>query len=657
MRIACGMFLAASVCFAALGDDEQCPISENVCGHENIEWSRSYAYGLTDETCGLPRVLLVGDSICNGYQGGVRERLKGKMNVTYWVSSYCVTSPAYLRLLSIYLDEAKYDVIHFNNGHHSHSKTSAEVYAKGLEAAFELIRRKQPQAKLVWCSTTPLKSATMTARCRERNKVAAKVVEKLGGIAVDDLFAICDPLDRDSNWKDNHHFLPAAVAMQAEQVSESVLAACSDCAARTVAVAQDNANERRDIADVPLSGNGKELLAAGVDSAIGHGVPRTWEVTDGGISNSTGRIDGVNPIWIEGEMWKGKPTRIFAWWGLPADAGVDRKVPAMVLVHGGGGTAFASWVKRWTDRGYAAIAMDTCGGAPRGEKDGKPHPRHAWSGPYGWDDARGYPDGPLADQWPYQAVTAIIRCHSFIRSLPEVDAERTGITGISWGGYLTSVTMGVDHRFKFAAPVYGCGWYDLNPAVWKNVAGGGDKFLRWLDNWDAKHYIGDTLCPVLRCNGNLDIFYTMEMTRRSTEALPKSTPSYLSIKHKMAHGHPPAGDPKEIAAWADYYLKGWARPLSVIEAKMSDGRMAVRIDPGDEEAVSAELLYTKEGQPSSPDVRFSDSREWIVVPIDGFTRGATSVSVDVPAEALIFFVNVKTAAGLVATTPIVESER
>ena len=38
----------------------------------------------------------------------------------------------------------------------------------------------------------------------------------------------------------------------------------------------------------------------------------------------------------------------------------------MVLVHGGGGTAFAEWVKAWTSRGYAAIAMDTCGQIPKG---------------------------------------------------------------------------------------------------------------------------------------------------------------------------------------------------------------------------------------------------------------------------------------------------
>ena len=55
--------LAACVAFAAVGNDEKCPVSANVRGHENIEWSIAYAYGLTDDTKDLPRVLLVGDSI------------------------------------------------------------------------------------------------------------------------------------------------------------------------------------------------------------------------------------------------------------------------------------------------------------------------------------------------------------------------------------------------------------------------------------------------------------------------------------------------------------------------------------------------------------------------------------------------------------------
>ena len=224
MRLFCGIILAVVVALAAFGNDQKCPISENMRGHENIEWSISYAYGLTDETKDLPRVLLVGDSICQAYQNVVRERLDEKVNVTYWVSSYCVTSPAYLPLLSVYLDEAKYDVIHFNNGLHSLSQTTIDAYSEGYRAALELICRKQPQAKIIWCTSTPLTDAAKTAKCRELNAAAAKVVAEFGVDGTDDLFMLCDPLDRAENWKDVFHFKREAVAKQADQVAASILA-------------------------------------------------------------------------------------------------------------------------------------------------------------------------------------------------------------------------------------------------------------------------------------------------------------------------------------------------------------------------------------------------------------------------------------------------
>lgn len=215
-------FLAAACAFASTGGAEPCPVSERVRGHENIEWSISYAYGLTDATRDLPRVLLIGDSICNGYQGGVRERLKGKMNVTYWVSSYCVTSPAYLPILAVYLNEANYDVIHFNNGLHSRGTPTGD-YARALEVALRLVREKQPKAKVVWATSTPLKDAERTKKVKELNAAAAKVVAKLGGIATDDLFALCDPFDREQNWRDACHYRPSAIEKQADQVASSCL--------------------------------------------------------------------------------------------------------------------------------------------------------------------------------------------------------------------------------------------------------------------------------------------------------------------------------------------------------------------------------------------------------------------------------------------------
>ncbi len=238
MRTLSGTILAAVLAVTALGNDEKCPISENVRGHENIEWSIAYAYGLTDATKDLPRVLLVGDSICNGYQSAVRDRLKGKVNVSYWVSSYCVSSPAYLPLLAVYLDEAKYDVIHFNNGLHSLSQTTLEAYEKGYRAALELIRRKQPQAKIVWCSCTPLYDIHYAAdrvkkgpaKVPQLNAAAAKVAAELGVTMADDLFALCNPLGRKENWRDGCHFNSPAIAKQADQVAASVLSALEGAA-------------------------------------------------------------------------------------------------------------------------------------------------------------------------------------------------------------------------------------------------------------------------------------------------------------------------------------------------------------------------------------------------------------------------------------------
>ena len=201
-----------------------CPVSANVRGHEDTEWSISYGFHLTDKNRNRPRVLLVGDSICNGYQSGVARALAGKMNVTYWVSSYCVTSPGYLKRLELCLDEAKYDVVHFNNGLHSLG-TPTEDWAKGLEAALKLIRARQPSARIVWTTSTPLKDAQKTAKVRELNAAGAEVVKRLGDIATDDLFALLDPLDRNQNWTDTYHHKAPVRKREAEQVAAACAAA------------------------------------------------------------------------------------------------------------------------------------------------------------------------------------------------------------------------------------------------------------------------------------------------------------------------------------------------------------------------------------------------------------------------------------------------
>ena len=241
--------------------------------------------------------------------------------------------------------------------------------------------------------------------------------------------------------------------------------------------------------------------------------------------------EGVQAIFYDGLPYKGRKTQVFAWLGVP-DVPAGTKVPGIVLIHGGGGTAFAEWVRIWNARGYAAIAMDTCGGVPGG-KPGE-RPRHAKSGPPGWG-GYGQIDRPREDQWAYHAIADVILANSLLRAHPQVDRDRIGVTGISWGGYLCSMVAGVDDRFRFAVPVYGCG-FTTDHAFAKSVTGLGEQqAARWMRWWDPSAYLADAKMPMLWVTGSNDFAYTFNALQKSYR-LPKS-PRTLCIRLRMPHGH------------------------------------------------------------------------------------------------------------------------
>lgn len=262
--------------------------------------------------------------------------------------------------------------------------------------------------------------------------------------------------------------------------------------------------------------------------------------------------EGVRAFFYEGLPYKEKPTRVFAYYGIP-EGPAGTKFPAMVLIHGGGGTAFDRWVRVWTSRGYAAIAMDLCGCVPDGTYGN--WKRHEQGGPPGWDASFSQIDEPVADQWPYHAVAAVIRGHSLLRSFPEVDPDRIGVTGISWGGYLTCLVAGVDDRFRFAVPVYGCGFLGDNSVWLPNFEKmGKEKAARWVELWDPSRYLPHVTSPILWVNGTNDFAYPMDSWQKSYRSA--KTARTLCLRVRMPHGHGPAGEnPEEIHIYANAYLK------------------------------------------------------------------------------------------------------
>lgn len=160
---------------------------------------------------GLPRVLLIGDSISMGYTLQVRELLKGKANV-HRPPTNCAATIHGLKGLDSWLkiggETKKWDVIHFNWGLHdlkfmgpkgenladpkaktSQRQVSPEDYEKNLR---ELVTRlKKTGARLIWRNTTPVPAGArgrLPEDAGKYNEIAAKVM-KDAGIEIHDLFS------------------------------------------------------------------------------------------------------------------------------------------------------------------------------------------------------------------------------------------------------------------------------------------------------------------------------------------------------------------------------------------------------------------------------------------------------------------------------------
>jgi len=265
----------------------------------------------------------------------------------------------------------------------------------------------------------------------------------------------------------------------------------------------------------------------------------------------------LKAIYYDALNWKGNPTKVFAWLGLPEDC--TENVPGIVLVHGGGGTAYKEWVQLWTQRGFAAIAI-----AVEGQTDFLAAPnvwaQHGWAGP---KRVGIYQDSqePLADQWMYHAVADTILANSLLRSLPEVDEDRIGVMGISWGGVIAATTIGIDHRFAFAIPTYGCGHlFDAQNKY--GVALETNRLYQAV--WDPILRMRHVNMPVLWLSWPADAHFPLDCQAATYLAAPG--PRMVTLIPGMGHSHPKAWNPPDSYAFAESVVETgapWCRQTGV----------------------------------------------------------------------------------------------
>ncbi|MFC5051860.1 acetylxylan esterase [Rubritalea spongiae] len=362
--------------------------------------------------------------------------------------------------------------------------------------------------------------------------------------------------------------------------------------------------------------------------------PTIYEVDDSsGVEESSATIATLSPgdhktIFFDSIDYEGNPTRVYAWVNVPAGVSDVNKASAIVLVHGGGGRAFEDWVDRWSARGYVSISIDTEGNS-NNSAGAKVH--HALGGP---PRTGVYNESSTAieDQFMYHATAATILANSLLRSLPFVEDTKIGVHGVSWGGVITATAIGLDQRFAFAIPSYGCGhMYDA-------VGNWGDSLKnneQYKSVWDPFLRLDRATMPIMWLSWPTDRPFNIDSQAQCAAKAPGT--QMVTLIPGMGHGHGATWTRADSYDFADSIVNtgnAWCtqQSLSLVGDQITAEFASTRT------LNSASLIYTNETGSTTP-------MTWPEVAVDSFAEtsvgsGVWRVTATLPADATAWFLNV-----------------
>lgn len=252
----------------------------------------------------------------------------------------------------------------------------------------------------------------------------------------------------------------------------------------------------------------------------------------------------VEEVYYFSRPYKRNPVKIFGYFCYPVDR--SGKLPAILLSHGGGGTASLPRAVNWAKRGYAVFAIDLPG-------KGENRSGSRSSGP----DMnvsillRTQPDPSY--NYLIHAVAAARNAITYLSKRKEVDPDRIGMIGLSWGGVLTLLTNGQDNRLKAAVNVFGAG-YISEGCTW------GDRFLSmstsdrelWDNYIDPKNFLSTQHAPIFFITGTNDHCYYLPTFQKSYRDVKVEKKIWLipNLRHRFLSS---AAEP--ALAWLDQKLK------------------------------------------------------------------------------------------------------
>ncbi len=209
------------VLFLCLTASAQEPAPKAGLQREAIEWCD--VWFTHADHADKPRVLLIGDSIVQGYFPLVEREMGDAVCWGRFTTSRSICDPVFFVELDLVLKQYKFSVIHFNHGLHGWGYTEGQ-YAEAFDRLLKVLKEDGQGAKLIWATTTPVQSGssmgTDQPRVAERNKIAAEKV-KQAGIPIDDLYALS--IDKPEYYsKDGVHFAQEGKEVQGKAVAKAI---------------------------------------------------------------------------------------------------------------------------------------------------------------------------------------------------------------------------------------------------------------------------------------------------------------------------------------------------------------------------------------------------------------------------------------------------
>ena len=227
----------------------------------------------------------------------------------------------------------------------------------------------------------------------------------------------------------------------------------------------------------------------------------------------------------------------------------------------------------------------------------------------------------------YHALANTMLANSLLRALPEVDASKIGATGISWGGVITSTVIGLDDRFAFGIPIFGCGHLFDAENHWGKALHDNEGYKQV---WDGMNYAGRVKMPVLWLSWPQDAHFPLGC---QAEHYRKTLgPRMVSLVSKMGHSHPAGWNPPDSYAFAKSVVET-GKPWGSSPLAKTESGTAIAVFHSTKPITSAVLV-------STTDKGFTGTRKWVETPAMAASGGGgTTASAPLPPGTTAWYIN------------------